>query len=535
MSARNFVRRTPRSLPRRRSAAVAGLAALGLAISACGSGDNGKSASATASQAPAKSGGKVTMLAVQDSASLDPFRVVNSALADEPRMAALYDPLFFIDATSRKVRPHLGESLTTNDNGATWTMKLRPGVVFSDGSPFDAAAVKLNYDTQANPATRSSHIAVAAAVKTDVVDNLTLKLTPVGAPNPNLDRGIATELTYIMAPSAIAKGPEKYGSEPIGAGPFVLKSWTRGSEQVFERNPTYWQKDKGLPKLDQITIKSIPDIKQEYNTVKSGQADLFISSDGKVLEQAKKELNLAESATDGGQIIQFNLRKAPFDDVRARRALTLALDPADIPKTLNNGYVPAKSFFNADSPFVDPAVSQPAQNKAEAQRLFNELAAEGKKVDFTYLVPQNPSSLAVAEYMASRLKEFQNVSMRVEAAEIGAYIVKYAVQREFQATLTQIWAADPEPLLFGYWYSQSPFNISGWNSPRADAALAAGRASTDPAVRKQAYADLQKALVADVPLWSYAESLCGTIYSGKVTGVESYNAGVIFMDRLGLK
>ncbi|WP_436777644.1 ABC transporter substrate-binding protein [Yinghuangia sp. YIM S09857] len=315
----------------------------------------------------------------------------------------------------------------------------------------------------------------------------------------------------------------------------MLKDWVRGSHQVYGRNPNYWQKDKGLPKLDELTFKSVPDIKQEFNTVKSGQADLFLSSDGKVLEQAEEELRLKRFTTDGGQIVQFNLRKAPFDDVRARRAMTLALDPADIPKTLNNGYVPAKSFFTASSPFFDPAVTQPAQNKAEAQRLFDELAAEGKKVDFSYLVPQNPSSVAVAEYMQSRLKEFSNVTMRIEPLEIGTYIVKYAIQREYQATLTQIWAVDPEPMLYAYWQSQSPFNLSGWNNPQADAALAAGRASTDPAVRKQAYSELQKALVADVPLWSYAESLTGAIHSDKVTGLEHYNAGVIFMDRVGRK
>ncbi|WTW98327.1 ABC transporter substrate-binding protein [Streptomycetaceae bacterium NBC_01309] len=521
---------------RRPGQMLGGVVALGLLVGACGGGgDDAKDRAGSGSQAPAKSGGKLTMLAVQDSAGLDPFGVSNVALADEPRMAALYDPLFYIDAKSHQVTAHLGESLTTADGGATWTMKLRPGVAFSDGTPLDAAAVKLNYDTHANPATRSVHIAVALGFKTEVVDNLTVKLTVAGPPNPNLDRGVATELTYIMAPSAIAKGPEKYKSEPVGAGPFVLKNWVRGSEQVFERNPNYWQKDKGLPKLDQLSIKSVPDIRQQFNTVKSGQADLFLSSDGKVLEQAKKDLNLVEFPTDGGQIVQFNLKKAPFDDVRARRAVTLALDPADIPKTLNNGYVPAKSVFNANSQFVDPTVTQAAQDKVEAQRLFDELAAEGKKVDFGYLIPQNPSSAAVAEYMQSRLKEFSNVSMRIEPLEIGAYIAKYAIQRDYQATLTQIWAVDPEPMLYGYWHSQSPFNLSGWSNAQADAALAAGRASTDPAVRKQAYAELQKALVADVPLWAYAESLTGAIHGDKVTGIQHYNAGNIFMDRLGLK
>ncbi|MDI2129288.1 ABC transporter substrate-binding protein [Yinghuangia seranimata] len=523
------------ALAGRRGAAVAGLLALGLAVTACGGGSKNDKKGGGAPTGPAKSGGTITMLAVQDSASLDPFRTSYVAVADEPRMAALYDPMFYIDPKTHKVTPHLGESLTTADNGTTWTLKLKQGVQFSDGTPFDAAAVKANYDAHLNPATKSVHLGTVATFKTEVTDPLTLTLTPQGAPNPNLDRAIATELTYIEAPSALAKGPDEYGSHPVGAGPFMLKNWVRGNAQEFVKNPNYWQKDKGLPKLDGFTIKNVPDIKQQYNSVKSGTADLFVSSDQNLLNQAAKELHVNEFKTDGGQMVQFNLAKPPFNDPRARRAIALALDPADIPKTLNNGYIPAKGFFNQSGPFADPAVTQPAQNKAEAQSLFDQLAAEGKKVDFKYLVPQNPSSVAVAEWMQSQLKSFNNVSMSIDSVEIGQYIVKYAIQRDFQAMLFQQWVVDPEPVVFGALFSKSFLNFIGWNNPQADAALAAGRASTDPAVRKQAYSDLQKALVSDLPIWVYAESSNGPIYNDKVTGVEQYNAGVFFMDRIGKK
>jgi peptide/nickel transport system substrate-binding protein len=520
VSARRTVRPgSGRRTTRRAAAAIAAAGLLGLSVTACGGDDKGE-------------GGRITMLAVQDSAYLDVFRTSNVAVADEPRLAALYDPIFYIDPKTQKVAPHLGESLTTQDNGATWTMKLRPGVTFSDGTPFNADAIKLNYDTQKNIATQSVHIGAASTFQTEVVDPLTVKLTPVGAPNPNLDRLISVELPYIEAPSAITKGPEAYGRNPIGAGPFVLKSWTRGAEQVFEKNPNYWQKDKGLPKLDGFTVKNVPDIKQQYNSVKSGQADMFVSSDQKLLAQAKQELNASEFKTDGGQMVQFNMKKGPFTDLRARQAVTLALNPADIPATLDNGYVPAKGFFNQSGPYADPAVTQAPQNKERAQQLFNELAAEGKKLDFRYLVPQNPSSVAVAEWMKSKLSEFQNVSMTIEALEIGRYIQKYAIARDFDAMLFQQWVVDPEPTLYSSLFSRSPFNVIGWSNPDADAALQAGRSGTDQAARKAAYSNLQKALVADLPFWVYAESSNGPIFNKKVSGIEHYNAGVFFMDRI---
>ncbi|WP_436773003.1 ABC transporter substrate-binding protein [Yinghuangia sp. YIM S09857] len=522
---------------RKHGAVVAGLAALALTATACGS-DDKDAGSGGASSSPggeAKAGGKMTMLAVQDSKTLDVFRTSYVAVADEPRLAALYDPLFYIDTKTGKVEPHMGESLATTDGGATWTLKLRPGVKFSDGTPLDAEAVKLNYETHAKPETQSQHRAAAAMIKTEVVDPTTVKITNLTGPNPNFDRTVATELTYIEAPSAINKGIDAAGAQPVGAGPFMLKNWVRGSEQQFVKNPNYWQKDKGLPKLDELSIKNVPDIKQQYNTIKAGGADIFHSSDGARLAEAEKELQVQKMADLGGQLIQFNMTKAPFDDPRARRALALAFDPNDIPKTLDNGYVPAKSYFNPSSPFFDPTQVQEPQNKEEAQRLLNELAAEGKKLDFTFLIPKNPSSQAVAEYMQSRLRQMQNVNMEIESLEIGAYIQKYAITRDFTAMLFQQWIVDPEPQLFNSFHSASPLNFIGWKNPEADAALQKGRASTNVDERKAAYNELQKQILKDLPVWVYADSLIGPIYAKKVTGVQQYNTGVVFMDRIGFK
>lgn len=536
----------PRLRSRRARPPGAALAASALAFAlvatACSDSDGGEPGPSAAppapgpasAQAPARQGGTMTMLAVQDSAQLDPFRSAYVAVTDEPRLNALYDPLFAIDPATGKVLAHLGDSISTSDAGVTWTLKLRPDIRFSDGAPFDAAAVKRNWEMHADPAVQSLHRAAATGLVLTVVDPLTLSVRPP-APNANFDRTMAQELTYIASPQQLAKGPDAYGSQPVGAGPFVLRSWTRGSQQVFERNPTYWRKDKGLPKLDGFTVKVVADIQQQLTSVKSGSGDVFISSDPALLERGAKEANASVLKVDGGQYFMFNMSRPPFDDPRARRAVALAMDPADIPKTLNNGYIPAKGIFGASSPFFDSRYVQAPHDRAEAQRLFDELARDGRKVDFTYLIPLNPSSAKTAEYMQSRLQAYNNVTMRIEALEIGAYIVKSAIQRDFQGLLSQRWIPDPEPQMFMAFHSRSPLNYGSWVNPAVDAALAAGRGSVDPAVRKQAYAELQKAFVADVPMWVYSEAVVGPVHNDKITGVEVYNAGVLWMDRVGLK
>ncbi len=447
-------------------------------------------------------------------------------------MSALYDPLVYLDPESNTVKPHLAQSLNTSDGGATWTLKLRPGVTFSDGTAFDAEAVRTNWEMHAKPEVRSQHRVAATGLSLDVADPLTLRVS-LAAPNPAFDRSVAADLTFVEAPSVLAKGPDAYRNQPVGAGPFVLTNWTRGSEQVYRKNPVYWQKDKGLPHLDQVNIKVVSDIDQQYQTLRSGGADIVIGAEA-LLDRAQNGLNTRPVPANGGQAVQFNLTRGPFEDVRARRAVALAVDPADMARTLGLGAVPARGYFNTGSPFFDETAAQPAHDKVEAQRLFDELASEVGKLDFTFVTPKSSASTKVAEYLQSRLNQYRNVSMRVEAVDIAAYITRVVVQKDYQATLYQDWVIDPEPRAWNAFHSTSPQNLSGWKNPDADHALQAGRTGTDPAARKAAYVDLQRAFTADLPMWVYAESTQGPVFTDHVGGIELFNSGSVLMDRIGL-
>lgn len=526
--------RAARHSARARTAATLAAAAL-LALAACGSGDTGGGtpAAGAAGAGTPRPGGTLTMLATGESNSLDPFGAnYGGAPADNARMAALYDTLVYLDPESNTVKPQLAESLTTADGGATWTLKLRPGVAFSDNTVFDAEAVRVNWEMHAKPELRSQHRVAATGLTLTVADPHTLRIA-LPAPNPSFDRTVAADLTFIEAPSVIAKGPEVYRTQPVGAGPFTLARWTRGSEQTYAKNPGYWQKDKGLPYLDRVSIKVVSDIEQQYDTLRAGGADIVIGAEA-LLDRAKNGLNSRPVPANGGQAVQFNVTKAPFDDVRARRALALAVDPADMAKTLGLGMVPARGYFNTGSPFFDAAATQPAFDKAEAQRLFDELAAQGRKTEFTFVVPRSSVSDKVAEYLQSRVNQYRNVSLKIESIDIAAYVTRVVVQKDYQATLTQDWVIDPEPRTWNTLASTSPQNQTGWKSPDGDRALQAGRGATDPAARKAAYHDLQQILAADLPLWVYGQSSQGPVFTDRVAGVALFNSGSVLMDRIGL-
>ncbi|MYV99623.1 ABC transporter substrate-binding protein [Streptomyces sp. SID3343] len=520
-------RRRRRGLPAVAAAVVLALTAVGCGG---GSGDSGKDSSA----APIREGGKISIPLPVESRGLDPFVASYTATADGSRMSALYDFLVTLDPNTGEVRPRIAESLKPDAGGKLWTLKVRPGVAFTDGTPYDAAAVKANWEAHADPAMKSLRRGLVAGVTTEVAGPLELRIT-LATPNLSFDRTVAYGLSFIASPTAFRADPAGFGAKPVGAGPFKLKEWVRGDHQTMVRNPTYWQ--QGLPHLDQVTFKTIADNQQILNTIATGQADLTVTSDGQVQAQAEnKNLKADTAQVDGGQFLLFNLKRAPFDDPRARRAVALAMDAGAMTKMLFNGEIkPAHGLFRENSALIDPSVpQQPAPDQAEAQRLFDELAAEGKPVNFGFLTQQHPTARKAAEYVQGRINQYRNAHMEIEAVEIGAYITKGLVNRDFQVQGYGMWQADPDPAFDTLLRSTSSSNYGGYASPAADRALDAARAAGTPEARRQAYTDLVREIGKDLPVWVWQEATTTTVYRPQVTAVKLANEGQLEMDQIGL-
>jgi peptide/nickel transport system substrate-binding protein len=247
-------------------------------IAGCGGGSTKDPVrSEAADGAPPRSGGAIEILVVSDLNTTDPFGSSSNQYLDNTRMNALYDSLFWSEPGTGRVMPQIGESLTPEPGNTVWTLKLRPGVTFTDGTPYDAAAVKWTWDEHKNPARRSLSSGAAQGIKTTtVVDPLTLRVE-LGVPNANFDRIVASSLAFVPSPTAFQKDPQAFVTRPVGAGPFTLAEWTRGAKLVLKKNPAYWQgPDK--PYLDQVAFRVVSDSDQSLNTIASGGADLKISS-----------------------------------------------------------------------------------------------------------------------------------------------------------------------------------------------------------------------------------------------------------------
>lgn len=484
----------------------------------------------------ARDGGSMTLSLVGDSRGLDPFTASLSSATDYTRMNALYDMLVWVEPGRSIVQPKIADVFSSPDAGRTWFLRLKSNVKFSDGTPYDAAAVKFTWDRHADPAARSPYAASVRGVTTQVVDPLTLRIT-LDEPNSRFNQIVATQLSYIVSPTAYRADPQGFARNPVGAGPFTLREWVQGDHQTYVRNPTYWQ--PGKPHLDELRIRVIGDQEQAFEAVQSGNVDLAVTPDDMGgAKAASSGFEVQDIVVNGASGVHFNSAKAPFNDPRARQALSAAISRDDFNDVLYNGNAnPAEGLFAEESPLIDhAAVPKMNADSAKAARLARELAAEGKPIDFTLLMPQSPLSDKIGEYLQSKWNALPDVSVRVELVDITALSLRAVVNRDFQAMYYGMSSPSGEPAFWNFLLGGSPSNYLGFSSAAVDAALRESRKAGSPGELSAAYTKLAQAYAAEVPVMPLVDqSLYAYAKPGRIVGFRFTDAAAIVVEELGLK
>ncbi|GGL12548.1 ABC transporter substrate-binding protein [Nocardia jinanensis] len=492
---------------------LAVVAAATLAASACGGGGN--SPAATGEPRP---GGAATFLVNKEPRTLDPATLSNLGPQDGALGNALYGQLVGTDPADHSIVPKLAQSLESKD-GIEWTLTLRAGLTFSDGSPFDAGAVQFAWDRMKDPAVGALDGGYARTVAaTEVTSPATLSIR-LSEPTRQFGQTLATTaMNWIASPAAVEKGAAAFDANPIGAGPFTLDSWSRGGDIVLAKNPSYY--DAPRPYLDRLTIRAMADQNQRLSTLQSGGADLILSlsaGDRPTAEAAGFVVTPVDQS--GGLAFVLNNAAAPFDDIRARRAVNAALDLDALNDVRNrgNGTVPT-SLFTETSPYHDPALGLPGHDPGLAQRLFDELAAEGKPVRFSILAYPTTENQRGAQAVQSQLSTFANVQVDVETGDYAAIGAKLAAG-DYEFGITGINSFEPEPIFSRRLQSGSTANFAEVADPELDEALRLGRMATDEGQRTEAYRKLQERFIELLPMILYTRNETAVIAAPTVGGV----------------
>jgi peptide/nickel transport system substrate-binding protein len=465
---------------------------------------------------------------------MDPTIAGGSALSGEPpRLLALYDGLVIVDTATDKVTMGTAQSVTSPDN-ITWTLKLRPNIKFSDGTPYDATAVMYNWQRQANTATAPSYGLMKNVKSMVVADPLTLVVTLNGT-NGVFPRNIsAGSINYVGSPTAIQKEGQNFGSSPVGAGPFTLKDWVRDSQMTLVRNPTYWNAPK--PYIDTLVIKVILDDTQRYNSVQAGEGDSMLLSTLPIQQQAKSAgLQVVQIPGIGATGFAFNMTKPPYNDVRIRQAFYEAIDPVQFNQAVNNGLgTVATGWFPSTSAFYDPSQPLPKYNTAGAQQLFNAYAADHGDAALNVEVNNSGTGPQVNDYLTGVFAKYQHVKYKgvlVAQAQGTADLRAH----NFDAASYAYLGVDPEPNMVESFLSTGTRNFWGINDPALDAALLKGRNTTDQATRKAAYDSAQQYLNMDLPMYLFPRTQSAVISNQKVQNMTFFEDGGPRFDLVWIK
>lgn len=427
--------------------------------------------------------------------TFDPVKLIvnTAAILDGTAGYLVYGALVAADPETREVVPVLAESLTSDD-GTVWTLVLREGLTFSDGTPFDSAAVKFNWERHGAEENGSAARGVVAGIRSlDVVDARTLEIT-LSEPNRQFPRTVGQySITFIASPSAIEAGT--IGEQPVGAGPFLLKEWVRDDHMTFVRNDGYW--DAPRPYLDEVVVRPILDPTQRINALTTGQGDatmVLSPADAARLEDQGFALN--EMSLNGGISLLFNFETPLGGDERFRTALRLAIDNEQISEVVHQGAVTdhAMTLMSASSPFYDESLSFASPDVERAQELIDELAEEnGGPVSFSIVV--GTPTQAYGDAVQAQLSALDNLDVEIEVLQTGAHTQKVNVQRDFVVALGNSFNLDPEPRTHDFFLTGSPRNYTGYSDPEMDAALKAGRIAVTPEERNDAYRTVQQLLI----------------------------------------
>lgn len=514
------------------TAKVAIVAACAALLSGCaGGGGTADGAAEAAASGPPVAGGSATILLVTEGRRMDPAFGNNNVNGNAPVMNGIFGTLLTTDPETNEIVPSLASSFRTPDGGKTFELSLRDGLTFSDGSPFEAAAVKAHWDRVRDPATGTNYQSDAALVESiEVISSTTLRAT-MRAPMPNFGHAIVISvLNWVPKPEAIAAGDQAFDARPIGAGPYVLQEWRRQDAIVLRRNPAYW--DAPRPYLDEITFRQATDADQRLNNIVSGGADLTLEPNWGSLERARQSgLVTTTQAQSGGIFLAMNSRRPPFDDVRARKAVAVALDPQTINDSVFDGAAELVSqILSPESP-LHTDVPVPRPDRAEAQRLFDQLAAEGRRVAFTVTTSGTTENRKTVEALQTMLSTFRNVEVRVTTVEF-AEIAGLVVSKNFDATLWASAFRDPEPAFYTNFAGGSLGNMSGIDDPELNSALLAGRTATAQAERKAAYEIAQKRINELYPAFWTTRNNSSVVSNPNVGGVSMYGFGSLQPEQL---
>lgn len=503
--------------PRRLLLAAAALSVAALALSSCTAG-------------PASDDGGEVVWAIEGANLSEGHMDPQTSQLDVSAMVqrAVLDSLVFQEADG-SFSPWLATDWEVSDDATEYTFHLRDDVTFHDGEPFDAEAVKANFDRIVDPETASAQAASMLGADfyagTEVVDDHTVTVSFTQPYAPFLQAASTAQLGFYSPAVLESSADELKAGGPgitVGTGAFELTDYTPKQEIVYTRNDDYaWgPHGEGAPKVETLRVEILPEASVRVGVVESGEADLASQLPPNLAAELPDSLTVDSIEYPGLPYSLFlNEKHGVFADERVREAFSRAIDIDAAVEEIYFGKFPrAWSILGSTTPGYDASLEGTWPfDQDEANRLLDEAGwttrdadgirtKDGARLSARWIAwtPVPDDRVALANAIQSDLKAVGFDLVR-EVLEPGAYNEQYG-PKTFDVTDWGFSGADPD-LLRSHLHTDGFQNASQVSDPEIDALLEGAIATTDTDARAELYAQLQQwnaQHVAIVPLYSPA-------------------------------
>ena len=464
----------------------------------------------------AQPAGTLVVGLVAEPVNLDPAQVTD--LNSNRVGRRVVETLVTFPEERTEVVPGLAESWTISKDGLQYTFKLRKGITFHDGTPFNAAAVKFSIERQINPDHPANKLGKypfanyffgnVKAVEVLSDDRVAFLLKE---PRASFLAVLTAGAASMVSPTAVMKAGQDYPSAPVGTGPFKFGSWDRGQRVVLEKNPAYW---KGPVKYERVVFRPIVEDQARLTELLTGQLDLIVGvpSDFVAQLETNPKINLLKQTGVHVWYLGINNQKKPLDDRRVRQALNYAVNKEAIVRDVLKGTgTLSKGPVQPNTWGADAGLKAYPYDPARAKKLLAE-AGYPNGFTTTLWVPESGSGMqapvAMSTVIQSNLKAV-GVNVTMQTMEWGAYLAK--LRSKEQELFALSWMAgmeDPDmvmyPLLHSSQWTPNGPNRALYKNETFDKLLTEARHTTDQAKRATLYKQAQKILIEDAP-WIFID------------------------------
>ncbi|HTD32490.1 MAG TPA: ABC transporter substrate-binding protein, partial [Candidatus Elarobacter sp.] len=507
-------------------------AVLALVLTGCG----GFSSSGGAS---ASSGGGSTLIMarVKDAVVLDPSHATDG-LSLNTASEVMQNLVQFKPGTF-EVAGDVAKSWTRSADGKTWTFELNPGLVFADGTPLDANAVKYNFDRwrlTSNPAhgnfTYSYYADDFGGFPGAIADVRALSPARVvirlARPLGPFLRDIAEQSFGLGSPAAIARDPKAFEITPVGSGPYQIAEWVRDDHITLTANPK-WHGPK--PAYGTVVIRDIPDQATSVLSIQKGDIDMLTDprpDDAKTLAK-QPGIRVVEQPSNNVSYVAMDVEKKPFGDLRVRRAVAYAIDVATMAKSLySSGATVAHNWTPPGMLGEAPSVRAYPHDVAKARALLAEAGfPHGFSTTLMYSTaprPYLPEPQRVAETIQANLAQ-AGIQVTLQPYEWGVFLDNIKHGRHEMCLIG--WTGDngdPDNFFYPLLDQDSAHtdgtaqNYSFWRDPKFHQLMLAGQAAVDDAKRTTVYRQANAMVHDQVPAVSLVHTTVPIVLKSSLKG-----------------